>query len=175
MSQSPTPLADLSTVLMNFMKTTQGREEAKQKRSLDMLEQHRLEMEMRLEQQSKEMDLRMEQQRKDMVTIANKIVQNVINQVLLIVQYALLGIESVMNVVPLQLKGLASSQPSLMLMEDNQTSQGSGSYTRAESSRMRTESLPYLSTQQNQEKEGSLSPQNAAVASESITMDVDDV
>ena len=53
--------------------------------------------------------------------MADKTVQNVINQVPLIVQNALLGTGSVMNVAPLQLKGPASSQPSLILMEGNQT------------------------------------------------------
>jgi hypothetical protein len=54
-----------------------------------------------LEQQRKDMDIRMEQQRKDMVTMHDKTVQNVINQVPLIVHNAFLGMGGVMNVAPL--------------------------------------------------------------------------
>ena len=174
-SQTQTALVDLSMVLMNFMKTMQDREEANQKRNYDMLEQHRLETEMLLEQQWKEMDLRMEQQRNDMVIMADMTMQNVINQIPLIVQNALLGIGSVMNIAPLQLKGPASSQPLLMLMEGHQMPQGSGSYTHAKSSRMRAESPPHLFAKPNPDKERSHSPPNALAEFEAITMDVDDV
>ena len=54
-----------------------------------------------------------------MVTMHDKTVQNMINQVLLIVHNALLGLGGVMNVAPLQLKGPASSQPTFMLTEGN--------------------------------------------------------
>ena len=56
-----------------------------------------------------------------MATMHNKTMLNVINQVPLIVYNAFLGIGGVMNVIPLQLKGSASSQPVLMLMEGNPT------------------------------------------------------
>jgi hypothetical protein len=39
----------------------QENQEASNKRNIDMLEQHRLDMEMRMEQQWKDMDIRMEQ------------------------------------------------------------------------------------------------------------------
>jgi hypothetical protein len=108
-----------------------------------------------------------------MVTMHDKTVQNVINQVPLIVHNAFLGMGGVMNIAPLQLKGLTSSQPALMLTEDNPTPQGSGTSTRGESTGMGTDSLPDLSGQHNPDKECSLSLPNAAVASEAITMDVD--
>jgi hypothetical protein len=119
------------------------------------------------------MDIRMEQQQKDMVAMHDKTVQNVINQIPLIVHNAFLGMGGVMNVAPLQLKGPASSQPVLMFTEGNPTPQGSGTSTRGESTRMGIESLPHLSGLHNPNKECSLSPLNAAVASEAITMDVD--
>ena len=81
------------------------------------------------------MDLHLEQQRKDMATIAEKTVENVVNQVPLIVQNALLGLGSVLNIAPFQLKGPASSQPSLMLTEGTQTPQGSGTSTCGDSLR----------------------------------------
>ena len=153
----------------------QNREEASQKRNLEMMELHRLETESRLEQQRKDMDLYLEQQRMDMATIAKKIVQNVVNQVLLIVQNVLLGLRSVLNVAPLQLKGSASLQPSLMLTKGTQIPQGSGTSTRGDSSRKKKGSPSHLSAQQNSDKERSLSPPNLAVEYEAITMDVDDV
>ena len=110
-----------------------------------------------------------------MAIIADKTVQNVINQVPLIVQNALLGLGGVMNVAPLQLKGPASSQPALMLMEGNPMPQGSGTSTHGESTRMRSESLPHLSAQHNNDKECSFLPLNTAITSEAITMDIDDV
>ena len=110
-----------------------------------------------------------------MATIAEKIVQNVVNQVPLIVHNALLGLELVLNVAPLQLKGPASSQPLLMLTKGNQTPQGSGTSSRGDSSRKRKGSPSHLFAQQNSDKKCSLSPQNAEFASEPITMDVDDV
>ena len=80
-----------------------------------------------------------------------------------------------MNATPLQLKGLASSQPVLMVMEGNPMPQGSGTSIHGESSRMIIESPPHLSTQHNTDKEYSLSPMNSAIASKAMTMDVDDV
>ena len=132
-------------------------------------------MELQLEQQRMDMYLHMEQQRKDMATIAEKTVQNVVNQVPLIVYNALLGLGSVLKVALLQLKGLTSSQPSLMLMESNQTLKGSGISTRGDSSRKRKGSPSHLSAQQNLDKECSFSPPNAEFVSEPITMDVDNV
>ena len=77
----------------------QDSQEASQKRNLEMMGLHRLEMGSRLEQQHRDMDFHMEQQWKDMVTIADKTVQNVINQVPLIVHNALLGLGLVMNIM----------------------------------------------------------------------------
>jgi hypothetical protein len=109
-----------------------------------------------------------------MAIMHEKSVQNVINQVPLIVHNAFLGMGGVMNVVPLQLKDPASSQPALMLTEGNPTPQGSGTSTRGESKEMRITSLHGFSDQQNPDKASSLSPPNSVVASEAITMDVDD-
>jgi hypothetical protein len=78
-----------------------------------------------------------------------------------------------MNVAPLQLKGPATLQPTLMLTEGNPTPQGSGTSTRGESTGMGTDSLLHLSGQHNLDKECSLSPPKAPVAFEAITMDVD--
>ena len=94
--------------MMNMLQKIQDSKDTSNKRNLDMLEQHSLYMEMRLEQQRRNTDFRMEQQRKDMETIADKTVQNVINQVPFIVHNALLGLEGVMNIAPLQLKGSTS-------------------------------------------------------------------
>ena len=80
-----------------------------------------------------------------------------------------------MNIAPLQLKGPASSQPACMLTKGNPTPQGSGTSTRGESSKMKTKSMPHLSAQHNADKECFLSPTNATVGSEAMTMDVDDV
>ena len=88
---------------------------------------------------------------------------------------ALLGLEGVMNIVPLQLKGPTSLQPVLMLTEGNPTLQDSRTSTCGESTGMETESLPDLFGQHNPDKECSFSPPNAAVAFEAITMDIDDV
>ena len=93
-----------------------------------------------------DMYLHMEQQQKDMATIAEKTVQNMVNQIPLIVHNALLGLGSVLNVIPLQLKGLTSLQPLLILTEGNPTLQGSGTSTCGESSRKRKESPSHLST-----------------------------
>lgn len=56
-----------------------------------------------------------------------------INQVPLIVQNVFIIMGGALNVAPLQLKGPTSSQPTLMLIEGVQTSQGSGSSLCAES------------------------------------------
>ena len=114
---------------------------------MEITEQHRLDTESRLEQQRMDMFLRFEQQRMDLASIAEKTVQNVVNQVPLIVQNTLLGLGSVLNVAPLQLKGPASLQPSLMIIEGNQTPQGSGTSTRGESSRKIKGSSSHLSIQ----------------------------
>jgi hypothetical protein len=173
-SESPNPATDnVNMIMLSMLQKMQENQEASNKRNFDMLEQHRLDTEMRLEQQCKDMDIRMEQQRKDMVTIHDKTVQNVINQVPLIVHNAFLGMGGVMNVALLQLKGLASLQPALMLTEGNPTPQGSGTSIRGESTGMGTESLLHLFGQHDPDKECSFSPPNATVASEAITMDVD--
>ena len=108
MSKSPDPPANVTQLMMNMLQKIQDSKDTSNKRNLDMLEQHSLYMEMRLEQQRRNTDFRMEQQRKDMETIADKTVQNVINQVPFIVHNALLGLEGVMNIAPLQLKGSTS-------------------------------------------------------------------
>jgi hypothetical protein len=173
-SETPNRAADnVSMTMLSMLQKMQENQEASNKRNFDMLEQHRLDTEMRLEQQRKDMDIRMEQQRKDMVTMHDKTVQNVINQVPLIVHNTFLGMGGVMNVAPLQLKGPTSSQLALMLTEGNPTPQGSGTSTRGESTGMGTDSLSNLSGQHNPDKECSLSPPNAAVVSQAITMDVD--
>jgi hypothetical protein len=51
------------------------------------------------------------------------------NQVPVIVHNVFLAMGGVMNVAPLQLKDLASSQPALMLTRGNPTPQGSGTST----------------------------------------------
>jgi hypothetical protein len=101
-SESPNPAVDnVNMIMLSMLQKMQENQEASNKRNFDMLEQHRLDTEMRLEQQRKDMDIRMEQQRKDMVTMHDKTVQNVINQVPLIVHNAFLGMGGVMNVAPL--------------------------------------------------------------------------
>jgi hypothetical protein len=87
--------------MVSMLQKMQENQEASNKRNFDILEQHRLDTKMWLEQQRKDMDIRMEQQRKDMVTMHDKTVQNVINQVPLIVHNAFLGMGGVMNVAPL--------------------------------------------------------------------------
>jgi hypothetical protein len=61
-----------------------------------------------------------------------------------------------------------------MLTEGNPTPQGSGTFTRGESTGMETASLPDLFGHQNPDKASSLSPPNSTVASEAFAMDVDD-
>ena len=117
----------------------------------------------------------MEQQWKDMATMHDKTMQNMINYVPLTMHNALLGLGGVMNVAPLQLKGPTSSQLVFMLTKDNPTPQGSRTCPRGASTGMGIESLPHLSGQHNLNKDCSLSPPNAVVASEAITMDIDDV
>ena len=145
---------------------------------MEIMEVHRLETESRLEQQRRDMDMRLEQQRKDMATIAEKTVENVVNQVPLIVQNALIGLGSVLNVAPLQLKGPSSSQPSqplLMLTEGTQTLQGSGTSIRGDLSRKRKASPSHLPAKQNAKMECSPSPPNTLTKFEAITMDMDEV
>jgi hypothetical protein len=120
------------------------------------------------------MDIRMEQQQKELAVMHEKFVQNVINQVPLFVHNAFLGMEGVMNIAPLQLKGSSSSQPSLMLTEGSPMPQDSGTSMRGESTGMETSSLPDISGHQSQDKAHSLSPPNSTVAPGAITMDVDD-
>ena len=98
-----------------------------------------------------------------------------INQVPFIVNNALLGLGGVTTVAPLQLKGPTSSQLAFMLTKGNPMPQGSGTSTRGTSTGMGIESLPHLFSQHNPDKECSLLPLNVVVASEAITMDVDDV
>ena len=174
-SKSLNPPANVTQVLMTMLQKMQDSQEASNKRNLDLLEQRRLDMEMQLEQQRTNMDFCMEQHQKDMATMHNKTVQIVINQVPFIMHNALLGLGGVINVAPLQLKAATSSQPVFMLMEGNPTPQGSGTSTHGKSTRMIIESPPHLSAQYNVDKECSFQPPNTTVASEAITMDIDDV
>ena len=84
-SESLDPPISMAQMMMSFMQKIQDREDANQKRNLEMMELHRLETESKLEQQCRDMDMRLEQQRMEMATIAEKIVKNVVNQVPLIV------------------------------------------------------------------------------------------
>jgi hypothetical protein len=79
-SETPNPAADnVNMIMLSMLQKMQENQKASNKRNFDMLEQHRLDTEMRLEQQRKDMDICMEQQRKDMVTMHDKTVQNMIN------------------------------------------------------------------------------------------------
>jgi hypothetical protein len=111
-----------------------------------------------------------------MAVFAERSMQSVINQVPLIVQNVFSGMEGFMNIAPLQLKGLASSQHALMLTQDNQTAQGSGSSTRAESTGVGTTStaLPH-SALPNPEKASSFMPPKSVVLSKPMPMDVVDI
>jgi parvulin-like peptidyl-prolyl isomerase len=101
-SKSPNPAADnMNMIMLSMLQKMQENQEVSNKRNFDMLEQHRLDTEMQLEQHHKDMDIRMEQQRKDMATMHDKIVQNVINQVPLIVHNAFIGMGGVLNLAPL--------------------------------------------------------------------------
>jgi hypothetical protein len=164
-SKSPNPATDVNLIMLNMLQKMQENQEASNKRNMDMLEQHRLDTEMRIEQQRKDMDIRMDQQRKDMAIMHEKSVQTIMNQVPVIVHNALLGVGGVMNVAPLQLKGPSSSQPALMLTEGHPTPQGSGTSTRGESIGMGKAALPHECGHQNPEKASSLSPHHSAGAS----------
>ena len=74
MSESPNLVANMNMIMLGMLQKMQESQEASNKRNLDMLEQHRLDMEMRLEQQHKDMDICIEQQQKDMVTMHDKTV-----------------------------------------------------------------------------------------------------
>jgi hypothetical protein len=174
-SESPNPATDVNLIMLNMLQKMQENQEASNKRNMDMLEQHRLDTEMRMEQQRKDMDIRMDQQQKDMAIMHEKSVQTKMNQVPIIVHNALLGVGGVMNVAPLQLKGPSSLQPALMLTEGNPTPQGSGTSTRGESIGMGKAALLHKCGHQNPEKASSLSPHHSAGASQPSVMDVDDI
>jgi hypothetical protein len=174
-TESPNPATYVNLIMLNMLQKMQENQKASNKINMDMLEQHRLDTEMRMEQQQKDMDIRMDQQRKDMAIMHEKSVQTMMNQVPVIVHNALLGVGGVMNVAPLQLKGPSSSQPALMLTEGNPTPQGSGTSTRGESIGMGKAALPHESGHQNPKKASSLSPHNSAGASQPSAMDVDDI
>jgi hypothetical protein len=60
-SESPNPATDnVNMIMLNMLQKMQENQEASNKRNFNMLEQHRLDTEMRLEQQRKDMDMRME-------------------------------------------------------------------------------------------------------------------
>jgi hypothetical protein len=58
-SESQDPPADNVNLMM--LETMHKNQEASNKRNIDLLEQHRMDMEVRMEQQWKDMDMRMEQ------------------------------------------------------------------------------------------------------------------
>jgi hypothetical protein len=58
--QNPPP-NNMNMIMLNMLQKMQKNQEASNKRNIDMLEQHRLDMEMQMEQQRKDMDIRMEQ------------------------------------------------------------------------------------------------------------------
>jgi hypothetical protein len=60
----------MNLIMLNMLQKMQKNQEASNKRNIDILEQHRLEMELQMEQQRKDMDIHMEQQRKDMAVMA---------------------------------------------------------------------------------------------------------
>jgi hypothetical protein len=174
-SESPNPVTDVNLIMLNMLQKMQENQEASNKRNMDMLEQHRLDIEMRMEQQRKDMDIHMDQQRKDMAIMHEKSVQTMMNQVPIIVHNALLGVGGVMNVAPLQLKGPSSSHPPLMLTEGHPTPQGSGTSARGESIGMGKAALPHKSGHQNPKKASSLSPRHSAGVSQPSALDVDDI
>jgi hypothetical protein len=55
------PTDNKNMLMFNMLQKMQENQEASNKRNIDMLEQHWLEMELRMEQQQKDMDIRMEQ------------------------------------------------------------------------------------------------------------------
>jgi hypothetical protein len=172
-SQNP-PIDNMNLIMLNMLPKMQENKEASNKRNINMLEQYQLDMEVQMEQKQKDMDMRMEQQRKDMATMHEKSVQSVMNQVPFIIHNVFSSMEGIMNVAPLQLKGPASSQPVLMLIEGNPTLQGSGSSTRIESAGVGTASLRQFDLP-NPNKPSSFLHPNSAVASEPFEMDMDDV
>ena len=110
-----------------------------------------------------------------MAVMHEKFVQSVMNQVPFIVYNVFSVMGGITNVALLQLKGLASSKPTFMLTEGNPTPQGSGSSTRAKSTRVETTSLRHLFGLPNPNKASSLSPPNPEVVSEHVAMDMDDI
>ena len=157
-SQTATAPADMTQMMLNFMQQMKDSQEASDRRNDERMEHHRQETVTRLEEQRRDMAFHLEQQRLDMAAMTERTMQSMVNQVPFIVQNALLGLGAVMNVPPLQLKAPSSSQPSLLLMEQNRTPEGSGNSTRGESSRKRKGSPSHLSAQPNPRNERSLSP-----------------
>jgi hypothetical protein len=66
----------MNMIMLNMLQKMQENQEASNKRNIDMLKQHRLDMEMRMEQQQKDMDICMEQQRMDLINQVPFIVYN---------------------------------------------------------------------------------------------------
>jgi hypothetical protein len=94
-------------------------------------------MENRMEMQRLEMELRMDQQQKELVEYNQMSVNSAITKVPQIVQGILVGMGGYFNVAPLQIQGLASSQPALMIIDKTPTPQGSGTSTRDEQGSMK--------------------------------------
>jgi hypothetical protein len=86
------------------------------------------------------------------------------------------SMEGIMNVAPLQMLGLTSSQLLLMLTKDMQTLQGSRSSTRVDSTQVETMSiaLPHCFPL-NPDMASSFVLPKSAVASEALTKDMKDV
>jgi hypothetical protein len=59
-SESPNPITNVNLIMLNMLLKIQENQEASNKINMDMLEQHRLDTEMRMEQQRKDMDIRMD-------------------------------------------------------------------------------------------------------------------
>jgi hypothetical protein len=68
---------------------------------MDILAQHRKDMEMQMEQQQKDMNQRIEQQQLDMSTFNERSLQTIINQVPLIIQNVYSSMIGVFNIAPL--------------------------------------------------------------------------
>ena len=111
-----------------------------------------------------------------MAIFAERSIHSMINQVPFIIQNVFLGMGGVINVIPLQLKGLTLLQPTHMITMGNQTPQGSGSSTHAKSTGVEITSIALAhSTLPNPNKASSFEPPKSTIAFESMVMDVKDV
>lgn len=95
--------------MLNMLQTMQKNQDASEQWKINILEQQRKDMEMRLEQQREDMDQTMEQQRKNMITNSERSMQTITNQVLLVMQKVFLGMGGVFIIALLQLQTPTSS------------------------------------------------------------------